>query len=85
VGRLKKEPAKTSKQRQSEDEADHELEQEYLKSHHEPRCLKWGERRGPLEERIRRVEKDCQAIGRDVRFIHHREGLYLLQSLSDGK
>jgi hypothetical protein len=34
------EPAKTPKQRQREDEADHEQEQEHLKGHKDPRCLK---------------------------------------------
>jgi hypothetical protein len=60
------EPGKTPKQRQRNDEEEHEQEQEYLKSHNDPRCLKWREGRAPLEERIRRVEKDCQAIGREV-------------------
>jgi hypothetical protein len=40
MGRLKREPAKTPKQRQRE-ETDHEQEQEQMKGHNDPRCLKW--------------------------------------------
>jgi hypothetical protein len=29
-----------------------------------------------IKIRIKRVERDCQAIGRDVRIIHHRETQY---------
>ena len=34
------EPVKTPKQRQREEEADHE--QEHMKGHNDPRYLKWG-------------------------------------------
>jgi hypothetical protein len=34
------EPAKTPKQRQSEEQAEHEQEQEEMKGHQNPRCLK---------------------------------------------
>jgi len=40
------EPAKTPEQRQTEEE-DHEQEQEDINGHTNPRCLKWGEGRGP--------------------------------------
>ncbi len=35
------EPAKTPKQCQREEEADHEQEQKDMKGHTNPRCLKW--------------------------------------------
>jgi hypothetical protein len=41
MGRLKMEPAMTAKQRQTEEVADHEQEQEDMKGHKNPRCMKW--------------------------------------------
>jgi hypothetical protein len=41
------EPRKTPEPRQSEEEADHEQKHKDLKSHHKPRCLKWGDGRVP--------------------------------------
>jgi len=38
--RLKREPAKTPKQRQREEEEEHEQEQEHMNGHTNPRCLK---------------------------------------------
>ena len=35
------EPTKTPELRESEEEEGHEQKQAYLKSHHNPRCLKW--------------------------------------------
>ena len=43
------EPAKTPKQRQREQEADHE--QEHVKGHTDPLCLRWE--KGELKGRIR--------------------------------
>jgi len=78
MGRLKKGPAKTPQQRQSKDEEEYEQKHEHLIDHNDPHCLKSGEERALvfLEGRIRRGKRDCQAHGRDVRFIHHRESLY---------
>jgi hypothetical protein len=78
MGMLKKEPAKTPQQRQRKDEEEYEQKYEHLIGHNDPHCLKSGEERAFvfLEERIRRGERDCEANGKDVRFIHHRESLY---------
>ncbi len=46
--------------------------------HNDPHCLKSGEGRAPVSGRIRRVESDCQASGREVRIVHHHETLYRL-------
>ena len=70
------EPGQTPKQREREDEEEHEQKHEHLNGHNDPHCLKWGAERAPVSGRIRRIESDCQAIGRDVRMIHHRETLY---------
>src|SRR5579859_542033 len=76
MGRLKMEPAKTPKQRQTEEEEDHEQEQVHMNGHNNPRCLKWRAWRTPVSGKISRVESDCQAIGREVRIVHHHETLY---------
>ena len=34
-----------------------------MKGHNNPRCLKWGERRAPLEARIRRVYSAVKRLG----------------------
>jgi hypothetical protein len=47
-GRLKMEPIKTPKQHQKEGEKENEQEHEHMKSHNDPRCLKWGEGRAPF-------------------------------------
>jgi hypothetical protein len=74
------EPVKTPKRRQRKKEEGHEQEQEHLKGHHDPHCLKWGAERAPVSGRIRRIERDCQVIRREVRIIHHRESLYQTSS-----
>jgi hypothetical protein len=63
MGRLKMKPAKMPKKRQREDEADHELEQDYLKSHNDPRCLNRGIWRTLLEARIWRVSRAVKRVG----------------------
>jgi len=41
MGRLKREPAKTAKKCQTEEEEDHEQEDvQHIKGHKDPRCLK---------------------------------------------
>jgi hypothetical protein len=70
------EPVKTPKQRQREKEADHEQEHEYMKRHQNPRCLKWEAWRSSLRSKDKESLPCCQAIGREVRIIHHREGQY---------
>ena len=65
LGRLKMEPGKTPKKRQKEDEEDHEQEQVYMKGHKDPHCLKWGEGRAPVSGKISRVERVCQAVGKE--------------------
>ncbi len=57
------EPVKTPKQRQKEQEADHEQEYKYMKGHTDPRCLKWGAWRAPVEARIRRVYRTVKPLG----------------------
>jgi hypothetical protein len=74
--RLKKEPAKTPKQRQKEDEEGHEQQHKHLIGHNNPRCLKSGAERAPVSGSIRTIEKVCQAIGKEGRIIHHRQRLY---------
>jgi len=78
MGMLKKEPAKTPEPRQRKDEEEYEQKHEHLIGQNDPHCLKSGEERALvfLEGRIRRGKSDCQAHGRDGRFIHHRESLY---------
>ena len=73
------EPVLTPQQRQREQEANHEQEHEHehMKRHQKPRCLKWGGGRAPFSRKDKRVERDCQASGREVRIVHHRESLYL--------
>ena len=68
------EPVKTPKQRQREKEANHEQEHEHMKGHNDPRCLKWGAWRELLEQQDKARLPCCQASGRVVRIIHHREG-----------
>jgi hypothetical protein len=81
VREIKMRPVKVPKPCEAKDEEEREQEQEGMKSHklkghNNPRCLKWGAWRDPVSGRIRRIERDCQAIGREVRIIHHRETLY---------
>jgi hypothetical protein len=38
---LKREPARTPKQRQRKEEVGYEQEQDDMKGHQNPRCLKW--------------------------------------------
>jgi hypothetical protein len=45
VGRLKREPAKTAKQREREDEEEDDQKHEHLNGHNDPHCLKLGEER----------------------------------------
>ena len=62
-GRPKREPVKPP-QRQQE-RADHKQVYEHRKGHHDPRCLKWGERGEflSLEERIKRVSHAVKPVG----------------------
>jgi hypothetical protein len=81
VREIKMRPVKVPKPYEAKDEEEREQEQEGMKSHklkghNNPRCLKWGAWRDPVSGRIRRIQRDCQAIGREVRIIHHRETLY---------
>jgi hypothetical protein len=57
------EPVKTPKQRQREKEANHEQEHEHMKGHNDPRCLKWGAWRAPVEARLRRVYSTVKRLG----------------------
>jgi hypothetical protein len=68
--------AKTPEPRQRAEEADQEQEQEHGKGHHHPRCLKWEAWRASLRSKHKESLPCCQAIGRDVRILHHRESLY---------
>jgi hypothetical protein len=70
-------PVKTPKQRQREQEADHKQEHkhEHMKRHQNPRCLKWEAWRSSLRSKDKESRQYCQAIGREVRIIHHRETL----------
>jgi hypothetical protein len=70
------EPVKTPKQRQREQEADHEQEHVHMKRHQNPRCLKWEAWRSSLRSKDKESLPRCQAIGREVQIIHHREGQY---------
>jgi hypothetical protein len=70
------EPVKTPKQRQREEEADHEQEHEDMKGHKNPRCLKWEAWRASLRSKDKQSLQCCQAIGREVRIVHHHETLY---------
>ncbi len=71
------EAVKTPKQRQREQETDHQQEHEQMKGHTKPRCLKSGEGRALLYRRKNKESRECcPAIGREIRIIHHREGLY---------
>ena len=70
------EPAKTPKQRQREQEADHEQEHEPLKGQNDPRCWKWGEGRAPSRRKEKESLPCSQASGRGVRIVHHRVGQY---------
>src|SRR6266571_1413626 len=76
MGRLKLEPAKTPKQRHTEEKEDHEQEHVHINGHNDPRCLKWGEGRAPYIRKDKESLPCCQASGRVVRIIHHRESLY---------
>jgi len=70
------EPVKTPKQHQREKEADHEQEHTHvrMKRHQNPRCLKCEAWRSSLRSKEKERLPCCQAIGRKVRIIHHREG-----------
>jgi hypothetical protein len=57
------EPVKTPKRRQRKKEADHEQEHEHMKGHNDPRCLKWGAWRAPVEARLRRVYSTVKRLG----------------------
>ena len=70
------EPGKTPKQRQREEEAEHEQEQEHMKGHTNPRCLKWEAWRASLRSKDKESLQCCQAIGREVRILHHLQWLY---------
>jgi hypothetical protein len=76
MGKLKREPAKTPEPRQKEDEEGHEQKHEHLIGHNDPHCLKSGAARAPVSARISRVERVCQAVGKEGWIIHRREGLY---------
>src|SRR6266852_4385206 len=52
-GRPKVESVKTPKQRQREEETDHQQEHEQMKGQTKPRCVKWGEGRTSYEASIR--------------------------------
>jgi hypothetical protein len=41
-----------------------------------PRCLKWGEEKARFRSKDKESRERCQAIGREVRIVHHREGQY---------
>src|SRR2546423_2258986 len=45
-------------------------------SHTHPRCLRWEAWRASLRRKEKQSLSCCQAIGRDVRILHHRESLY---------
>ncbi len=70
------EPVKTPKQRQGEEEANHEQELEHIKGHTHSRCLKWEAWRSSLRSKDKESHQCCQAIGREVRIVHHHETLY---------
>jgi hypothetical protein len=57
------EPVKTPEPRQREKEADHEHEHKHMKGHNDPRCLKWGAGRAPVEARLRRVYSTVKRLG----------------------
>src|SRR5215471_18901698 len=71
-----REPAKTPKQRQTEEQADHEQEHEPMNGHTKPRCLKWGEGRARFRSKDKASRECCQTRGTKVRIIHYREGQY---------
>ena len=62
-------PAKTPEPRHGEKEADHE--QEHMKRPQNPRCLKWEAWRSSLRSKDKESQESCQAIGREIRIIHH--------------
>ena len=70
------EPVKTPKQRLGEEEANHEQELEHIKGHTHSRCLKWEAWRSSLRSKDKESHQCCQAIGREVRIVHHHETLY---------
>ena len=70
------EPVKTLKQRQGEEEANHEQELEHIKGHTHSRCLKWEAWGSSLRSKDKESHQCCQAIGREVRIVHHHETLY---------
>src|SRR5436190_23951336 len=70
------EPVKTPKQGQGEEEANHEQELEHIKGHTHSRCLKWEAWRSSLRSKEKESHQCCQAIGREVRIVHHHETLY---------
>jgi hypothetical protein len=72
------EPVKTPKQRQREEEANHEQELEHIKGHTHSRCFKWEALRSSLRSKDKESHQCCQAIGREVRIVHHHETLYPL-------
>jgi hypothetical protein len=57
------EPVKTPEPRQREEEEDHEQEHDHMKGQKDPRCLKWGVWRAPVEARIRRVYRPVKRWG----------------------
>jgi hypothetical protein len=76
MGRLKREPVQTPKPCQREQEADHEQENEHMKGHIDPRCLKWGARRASVSSKDKASLPSCQAIESEIRIVDHRESLY---------
>ncbi len=70
------EPVKTPKQRQGEEEVNHEQELEHIKGHTHSHCLKWEAWRCSLRSKDKESHQCCQAIGREVRIVHHHETLY---------
>lgn len=70
------EPVKTPQQRQREEEANYEQELEHIKGHTHSRCLKWEAWRSSLRSKDKESHQCCQAIGREVRIVHHHETLY---------
>jgi hypothetical protein len=58
------EPVQRPEPRQTE-ETDHQQEHEDMKGHTKPRCLISGEGRAPVSGRISRVERVCQAVGKE--------------------
>lgn len=47
-----------------------------MKGHTHSRCFKWEAWRASLRRKDKQSHLCCQAIGREVRIIHHRVGEY---------